>query len=182
VHMRHSFLFAISSVSALAGVLSAVAQNAPAQASGAAETPQTAVVLTLAPTLYPPLARQARIMGEVKLLIGIRRDGTVATAEVISGHPMLKQAALDSAKQSTFMCEGCREEVTQYLLAYTFGFGAFGDCGVTQLRSAKCLYLWRCGFRLPAPARAPVVGQSTGRVIILADSPCVETTRSTTSQ
>jgi TonB family protein len=182
MRMRHPFRIAIFSVSVLAGVLSAVAQNARAQASGPAETPQTAVVLTLAPPLYPPLARQARIMGDVKLRLGIRRDGTVATAEVIGGHPMLKQAALDSAKQSTFMCEGCREEVTQYFLTYTFGFGAFGDCGVTQLRSAKCLYLWRCGIRLPATVHSPIVGQSTGRVIILGDSPCVETTRSTTSQ
>jgi outer membrane biosynthesis protein TonB len=83
-------MLAIFSVNALSWVLSAAAQNAPAQPPASAEAPQTAVVLTLSPPLYPPLARQARIMGDVKLRIGIRRDGTVATADVISGHPMLK--------------------------------------------------------------------------------------------
>jgi hypothetical protein len=95
---------------------------------------------------------------------------------------MLQQAALESAKKSAFLCQGCSEEVTTYFLTYTFGFGAFGDCGVTQLRSAKCLYLWRCGIRLPAPAHSPIVGQSLGRVIILADSPCIETTQLTTGR
>ncbi len=180
--MRASFVLAIVAIGALFGVFSTLAQNAFAQAAVSGETLQTGVVLTLSPPLYPPLARQALIMGDVKLRLGVLRDGTVATAEVISGHPMLQQAALESAKKSAFLCQGCGEEVTTYFLTYTFGFGAFGDCGVTQLRSAKCLYLWKCGIRLPVPAHSPIVGQSLGRVIILADSPCIETTQSTVSR
>jgi TonB family protein len=109
----------------LFGVFSTLTQNALAQAAVSGETLQNGVVLTLSPPLYPPLARQARIMGDVKLRLGIRRDGTVATAEVISGHPMLQQAALESAKKSAFLCQGCSEGVTTYFLTYTFGLWSF---------------------------------------------------------
>lgn len=49
--------------------------------------------------LYPPLARQARIQGSVVLHAIIDKDGRVAQLEVISGHPLLVQAALDAVKQ-----------------------------------------------------------------------------------
>ena len=49
--------------------------------------------------LYPPLARQARIQGNVVLHAIIDKDGKVAQLEVISGHPLLVQAALDAVKQ-----------------------------------------------------------------------------------
>jgi len=49
--------------------------------------------------LYPALARQARIQGNVVLHAIIDKDGKVAQLEVISGHPLLVQAALDAVKQ-----------------------------------------------------------------------------------
>jgi len=49
--------------------------------------------------VYPPLARQARIQGNVVLHAIIDKDGKVAQLEVISGHPLLVQAALDAVKQ-----------------------------------------------------------------------------------
>jgi len=49
--------------------------------------------------LYPPLARQARIQGNVVLHAIIDKDGRVAQLEVISGHPLLVQSALDAVKQ-----------------------------------------------------------------------------------
>ncbi len=48
---------------------------------------------------YPPLARQARISGTVKLHAIIAKNGTVQQLEVISGHPLLIQAALDAVRQ-----------------------------------------------------------------------------------
>jgi TonB family protein len=134
----------------MATCLFAEAANARAQDPPHIDQPEIKVVLTeLSPPIYPPLARQARITGDVKLQIGIRQDGTIGSAEVISGHPMLKQAALDSANKSKFGCRGCPAAVTTYLLTYTFDFLDHDDdnqCGSsTQLRSAKCLYLWRCG-------------------------------------
>lgn len=49
--------------------------------------------------VYPPDAKAARIQGTVKLQATIAKDGTVKYLEVISGHPLLVQAALDAVKQ-----------------------------------------------------------------------------------
>ncbi len=48
---------------------------------------------------YPPLARQARIQGAVILEAIISRQGKVDQLRVISGHPLLVQAALDAVRQ-----------------------------------------------------------------------------------
>src|SRR5689334_17709264 len=63
---------------------------------------------------YPPLALTASITGEVVVRLGIRKDGSVESAIVVSGHPLLAKAALDSAQQSHFTCRACAEEVTPY--------------------------------------------------------------------
>lgn len=49
--------------------------------------------------VYPPLAKQARISGVVKLSAIISKDGTIQHLEVISGHPLLVPAALEAVKQ-----------------------------------------------------------------------------------
>src|ERR1700686_4163838 len=49
--------------------------------------------------MYPPLARQTRISGTVRLHAIIAKNGTVEQLEVISGHPLLVQAALDAVRQ-----------------------------------------------------------------------------------
>lgn len=48
---------------------------------------------------YPPLARQARIQGQVILQAEISKDGTIENLRLISGHPMLAPAAIDAVKQ-----------------------------------------------------------------------------------
>jgi protein TonB len=48
---------------------------------------------------YPPLARQARIQGDVVLQAEISKDGAIENLRVISGHPMLAPAAIDAVKQ-----------------------------------------------------------------------------------
>jgi protein TonB len=48
---------------------------------------------------YPPLARQTRISGTVRLHALISKDGSVQQLEVMSGHPLLVQAALDAVRQ-----------------------------------------------------------------------------------
>jgi TonB family protein len=49
--------------------------------------------------VYPPLAVQARIEGTVRLHTIIAKDGTVLQIEVMSGHPLLVQAAIDAVRQ-----------------------------------------------------------------------------------
>lgn len=133
------------------------------------------VVSTLHPPIYPAIARTARISGEVEIRLGIRKDGSVDSAVPLSGHELLRQAAMDSARQSQFECRRCTDEVTSYSLVYSFQFTGEAACNrqtnvqfnpvekrivVTadvpeiivdyeniRVRSAKCLYLWACGFR-----------------------------------
>jgi protein TonB len=48
---------------------------------------------------YPPLARQARIQGQVVLQAEISKDGTIQNLRLISGHPMLAPSAIEAVKQ-----------------------------------------------------------------------------------
>lgn len=47
---------------------------------------------------YPPLARQVRISGTVRLAAIISKTGAIEQLQVLSGHPMLAQAALEAVK------------------------------------------------------------------------------------
>jgi TonB family protein len=142
------------------------------------------VLTKLSPPIYPPLARQARINGEVDLKLGIRPDGTVGSVCVISGHPMLSQVAMESAQQSQFDCSACASGLNSYSVRYKFELLPLDhtkDCAtltdeerngsppprvdlsqheitvfgkvmetcdpaaeLRKVRSARCLYLWRC--------------------------------------
>ena len=180
----------ISSVYALAQVvvLSWTVADSRAQGSPSVNNAKNEVVLTkLSPPIYPPLAKQTRISGNVELMLEIRPNGTVASAVVVSGHPLLQPAALESAKQSQFDCRNCNEGMQSYRLLYSFELGPTEYCAKTSdssksdrqeppyprvtrvenrvtvvdqpvgtcdmpaavtsknVRSAKCLYLWRCG-------------------------------------
>jgi protein TonB len=48
---------------------------------------------------YPPLARQARIQGTVKLQAVIGKDGSIQNLRVVSGNKMLAQSALEAVRQ-----------------------------------------------------------------------------------
>lgn len=173
--MRGPFLFFVLVVSF--GSLAAAGQTADTKPVAA---PEAEIGMVFAP-IYPPLARMARITGDVKIDLGIRPDGKVESAEVISGHAMLKQAALDSARKSTYLCLGCSQPVTPLAVTYTFAMrddnDGFNLCGFRKrARSAKCLYLWKCSeWQAPLPGRNPAYGQTRDRVLVLADAACINT-------
>jgi len=48
---------------------------------------------------YPPLARSARIQGDVVLSAIIDANGQITNLQLVSGHPMLVPAALSAVKQ-----------------------------------------------------------------------------------
>jgi protein TonB len=48
---------------------------------------------------YPPLARMARIQGQVRLDAIINKDGTIQDLRVLGGHPLLVKAALDAVQR-----------------------------------------------------------------------------------
>lgn len=185
--MKRSFLSACTFTLSVASLF--MTDQSLAQNPGRSDTKPGGVVLTeLSRPSYPPLARQTRISGDVELMLSIRPDGSLESAVVISGHPLLAQTALDSAQHTRFECRKCSETVTSRLV-YTFQLVEPHSCctppkddpkdgqpgeqipRVTQslnhvtvidqtacicdgppdggnarkVRSAKCLYLWRCG-------------------------------------
>jgi periplasmic protein TonB len=56
------------------------------------------LTLRIEPT-YPPLARQARVQGDVVLKAIVSKEGNITELELISGHPMLAPAAIAAVKQ-----------------------------------------------------------------------------------
>ena len=48
---------------------------------------------------YPTLARQARVQGVVVLRAMISREGKIENLQVMSGHPMLVQSAMEAVRQ-----------------------------------------------------------------------------------
>jgi TonB family protein len=61
------------------------------------------VKLTSQPApVYPPLAKQAHISGVVHLYALIGKDGAVTNLQVISGHPLLVQSAMEAVRQWTY--------------------------------------------------------------------------------
>jgi len=51
---------------------------------------------------YPPIAKSASVKGAVQIQVTISESGEVMNAQTISGHPMLREAALQAAKQWRF--------------------------------------------------------------------------------
>jgi len=81
--------------------------HAPAPPKPSSELPrvklggdvQAAKILSRIQPIYPVLALQAGIQGEVILHAIIGKEGRVSELEVISGHPLLARAALEAVKQ-----------------------------------------------------------------------------------
>src|SRR5579862_3025287 len=107
--------------------LFATSANSPGQRTADSDTAETGPVLSkLSTPEYPPLARMANVSGEVKVTASIRKDGAVELAEA-TGHPLLKQAALESVQKSTFECRRCTNE-GKCLLTFSFEVKDDGDC------------------------------------------------------
>jgi periplasmic protein TonB len=60
---------------------------------------QAAKLVNKVQPVYPPLARQTRISGTVRLHAIISKSGQVESLEVLSGHPLLVRAAMDAVQQ-----------------------------------------------------------------------------------
>jgi TonB family protein len=60
---------------------------------------QAAKLITRVLPAYPQTARQLRISGTVHLLGIIAKDGRIQRLQVLNGHPLLRQAAIDAVSQ-----------------------------------------------------------------------------------
>ncbi len=89
----------------LGGIIGGVGSNQPPPPKEAPKRirvggqVQTAKLVNKVTPVYPPLAKQARIQGTVRLQAVIAKDGSVVELQVLSGHPLLVQAALDAVRQ-----------------------------------------------------------------------------------
>ncbi len=78
--------------------------------------------ITLVKPPYPQAARAVSASGIVKVLVTINEKGNVTSAEVISGHPLLREASEKAAKESKFtptLVNGKPVTVTG-VITYTF--------------------------------------------------------------
>ena len=144
-----------------------------------AQEPQLTIAKLEAP-VYPPMALAARVWGDVILNVTLASDGGANAITVESGPPMLRQAAIDSAKRSQFQVN-LENRTGGYRLVYRFVLDQTTKCEhddsyprvkheanlvtITEqnvplcdpaaviervrFRSAKCLYLWKCGSNTP---------------------------------
>lgn len=122
--MRQIFRIALWSFASVTACAFAQ-QNLP-KASYSTAPKDTVVLVSLFKPVYPPLARQTNITGKVSVTVTVHKDGTTEVV-VESGHPLLQQAALDSAKQSHFECRDCSKPLS-YLMEYTFEKTSRGNC------------------------------------------------------
>jgi serine/threonine-protein kinase len=73
----------------------------PVQLRLAGNDPRLKVIYQVPPA-YPPLAKQARIGGSVRLQVLFSTEGGVLQVGVIEGHPLLVRAAVDAVQQWRF--------------------------------------------------------------------------------
>lgn len=64
--------------------------------------PITGQAILLPKPIYPPIARQARIVGPVNVQVLIDETGKVISAKAVNGHPMLLAAAQQAAYGARF--------------------------------------------------------------------------------
>jgi len=72
--------------------------------------------------VYPPLAKQTRVQGIVVLEATISKDGAIESLRVVSGHPLLSQAALDAVKQWRYRPLVLNGEPTDVITTITVTF------------------------------------------------------------
>jgi TonB family protein len=90
----------------------------PAQETNSSTIQGSVSVAKLFPPVYPPLAKQTRVTGDVELTLVVQADGSFKSATVANGQPLLKQAALESAQHSQFACENCDKEPRSFQMVY----------------------------------------------------------------
>jgi len=84
---------------------------------------QTSAIKRAEP-VYPPLARAARISGSVVVEVTLDEDGKVISARAVSGHPLLKDAAVAAAREWTFEQTKLSGTPVKVIGTITFHFAA----------------------------------------------------------
>ena len=72
--------------------------------------------------VYPEIARKANIEGRVTIEVVISKNGKVTRASIMSGIPMLNEAALEAAKKCTFSPAMQRDKYVSVRMSIPFDF------------------------------------------------------------
>ncbi|HVG21152.1 MAG TPA: TonB family protein [Blastocatellia bacterium] len=72
--------------------------------------------------VYPPLAKAAQVSGAVVVEVTLDEEGNVISARAISGHPLLKDAAVAAAREWKFSETKLRGEPVKVVGTITFNF------------------------------------------------------------
>jgi TonB family protein len=78
------------------------AQTAPTDVKQISAGVLNGKAVTLSKPAYPAAARAVGAQGAVNVKIMVDEEGNVVSAEAVSGHPLLQQAAVQAAQQSKF--------------------------------------------------------------------------------
>jgi len=124
MHPKFSFLFWYLAI----GLATIGVQSAPGQASDAAppashrvkvsEVVASSLVAQKTPLKYPDAARNAGVQGTVVLNVVVSETGDMKEVTVVSGDPLLAQAAADAVKQwkyKPYMVDGATVEMETQL-------------------------------------------------------------------
>ncbi len=95
----------------IGGIEKQPSPDAPKRIRVGGQVQEAKLVHKVAP-VYPLLAKQAGIQGTVRVQLILDKEGVVKEVSVLSGHPLLVQAALDAVRQwryqPTLLCaRGC---------------------------------------------------------------------------
>jgi protein TonB len=93
---------------------------APVRVGGNVRPPR--IVRRVEP-IYPAIAKQARIQGMVRIDAIIDKTGRVVEMKVLSGHPLLAQAALTAVRQWVYEPTYLNERPVAVVLEVTVNFG-----------------------------------------------------------
>jgi protein TonB len=86
----------------LSGIMSTPAANLPQPAPQKLKISQgvsQGLLVKSVPPVYPALARQMHLQGDVELLASIGKDGSITGVKLLSGDSVLSRAAIDAVKQ-----------------------------------------------------------------------------------
>ena len=72
--------------------------------------------------VYPPIARAMKAEGEVRIHVTVSEDGKVIGAEAIEVHPLLRDAALQAARQWELKPTGLSGKSVKVVGVLTFNF------------------------------------------------------------
>ena len=97
--------------------------TAYAQAVRLSDAEAKKIVKTRTSPEYPPLAKQMRVTGEVRLDVYLNEDGSLDKIHVVSGNALLAGAAQNAVKNWKFGPPVVDDKPVKAVASYSFAFG-----------------------------------------------------------